>query len=114
MEQERTTTSQEILTAPFRNLEPFSAWALAKESERIHKRLSSSMEELRAFYDAMLPQMETIVPYLNQFSLERMPEEAQRLFFLTLSFVEVTSAVELYGQPGVINGFDPARFLSVE
>lgn len=114
MAQERATKSQGSLPALFRSLEPFSGWALAKESERIHKRLSSPMEELRAFYDAMLPQMETIVPYLNQFSLERMPEEGQRLFFLTLSFVEVTSAVELYGQPGVINGFDPARFLPVE
>jgi hypothetical protein len=114
MEQEKATTSQGILPAPFHSLEPFSAWVLAKESERIHKRLSSSMEELQAFYNAILPQMETIVTYLNQFSLERMPEDVQRLFFLILSFVEVTSAIELYGQPGVINGFDPARFLPVE
>ncbi len=114
MEQERTTASQGILPAPFRSLELFGAWALATESERIHKRLASSIEELRVFYGAMLPQMETIVPYLNQFPLEGMPEDVQRLFLLTLSFVEVTSAVELYGQPGVINGFDPARFLPVE
>lgn len=114
MAQEGATKSQGILPAPFHSLEPFGAWVLAKESERIHKRLSSSMEELRAFYDAMLPQMETIVTYLNQFSLEHLPEDARRLFFLTLSFVEVTSAIELYGQPGVINGFDPTRFLPVE
>jgi hypothetical protein len=115
MEQERTSPSQGILPAPFRNLELFSTWVLAKESERIRKRLSSPMEELRALYDAMLPQMETIVSYLNQFSLERMPEEAQRLFLLTLSFVEVTSAIELYGQPEVRNGLDdPTRFCPVE
>lgn len=114
MAQERASQSQGILPAPFHSLEPFGTWVLAKESERIHKRLSSSMEELRAFYDSMLPQMETIVSYLNQFSLERLPEEAQRLLFLTLSFVEVTSAIELYGQPGVINGFDAARFVPVE
>src|SRR6185369_9850988 len=114
MAHEGATTSQGSLPAPFHSLEPFSAWVLAKESERIRKRLSSSMAELRVFYDAMLPQMETIVPYLNQFSLEHLPEDAQHLFFLALSFVEVTSAVELYGQPGVINGFDPERFLPVE
>jgi hypothetical protein len=111
MEQEGATKSTGTLPAPFRSLEPFSAWALARESERIHKRLASPMEELRSFYDAMLPQMEALVSYLNQFSLERRPEDVQRLFWLTLSFVEVTSAVELYGQPGVINGFDPERFL---
>ena len=114
MAQESAPESRGVLPAQFHSLEPFGAWALAKGSERIHKRRSSPMGELQAFYDAMLPQMETIVQYLNQFPLERLPEDAQQLFFLTLSFVEVTSAIELYGQPEVINGFDPARFLPTE
>ena len=103
-----------VLPAPFHDLAPFSGWALAKESERTGKRLASTMEEIRAFYDAMLPRLEAIVQYLNQFPLDRLPEDAQQLFYLTLSLVEVASAVELYGQPEVINGLDPSRFTPVE
>ena len=114
MAQESVTTSHRVLPAQFHGLEPFIDWALAKGSERMRKRLSSSMEELRAFYNVMLPQMETIVRFLNQFPLARLPEDAQRLFFLALSFVEVTSAVESYGQPEVFNGFDPEYFLPTE
>jgi len=106
--------SRGLLPEQFKDLEPFMEWALAKESERTRKRLSSPMEELRAFYHAMLPRMEAIIEYLNQFPLDQMSEDAERLFYLTLSLAEVADAVELYGQPEVINGFDPSRFISVE
>ena len=106
--------SSGLLPGQFTDLEPFIGWALAKESERTRKRLSSAMEEIQAFYDAMLPRMEAIFDYLNQFPLEQMPEDAKPLFYLTLSLAEVADAVELYKQPGVIDGFDPYRFVSVE
>ena len=52
--------SQGVLPAQFADLEPFVAdWSLAEERARNHKRLSSSMEELRTFYDAIFPRMET-------------------------------------------------------
>src|SRR5262245_41975504 len=114
MRKEGVSKSRSLLPEPFRDLEPFMGWALAKESERTSKRLASTMEEIQAFYDAVMPRMETVVQYLNQFPLDRMPEDVQQLFYLTLSLVEVSSAVELYGQPGVINGFDPSRFVPVE
>lgn len=103
---------QGLLPEQFKELEPFvGVWALATERERNRKRLSSTMEEIRAFYDAMVPRMEAIMEYLNRFPLEQMPEEARRLFYLSLSLAEVANAVEFYGQPGVIDGFDPERFL---
>ncbi|MCS6924555.1 MAG: hypothetical protein NZ578_01515 [Candidatus Binatia bacterium] len=103
------------LPPSFRSLERFNAWALAKEGDRIRKRRASTMEELRELYDALMPQMEAIVAYLDQFSPAHLPEDAQRLLWLALSFVEVTSAVELYGQPEVRNGLDdPTRFRPVE
>jgi len=101
-----------ILPEQFSDLERFvGPWALATERERNRKRLSSTMEEIRTFYDAMLPRMAATVEYLNQFPLEQMPEEAKRLLYLTLSLAEVANAVELFGQPGVIDGFDPERFI---
>ncbi len=98
----------------FQNLEPFRDWALAKESERRAKRLSSTMDEIQAFYDAIFPQMEAVVAYLNQFPLNQLPEGTQQLYYLTLSLVEVTSAVELYHQPHIIEAIAPARFRRVE
>ncbi len=95
----------------FKDLEPFvGAWALARAAERHRKRLSSEMAEIEAFYQAMLPRMDAIIDYLNQFSIDALPEEAKRLFYLTLSLAEVAPAVELFRQPGVVDGFDPSRF----
>ena len=103
-----------LLPKQFQNLEPYIDWALAKESERRAKRLSSTMDEIQAFYDAIFPQMEAIVAYLDQFPLDQLPEGAQQLYSLTLSLVEVTSAVELYHQPHIIEAIEPARFRRVE
>ena len=101
-----------MLPKQFSDLERFvGPWALATEKERNRKRLSSTMEEIRAFYDAMLLRMEAVIGYLNQFPLDQVPEEAKRLLYLTLSLAEVANAVELFGQPGVIDGFDPERFI---
>lgn len=102
------------LPESFQALEPFRAWALATERERRAKRLSSSMEEIQAFYDTLFPQLEAVVAYLDQFPLDQLPEEAQPLYYLTLSLVEVTSAVELYHQPHIIEAIEPTRFRRVE
>ena len=109
----------QLLPDQFKDLEPFvSPWALATETERNRKRLSSPMEEIQAFYKAMMLRMEAVMEYLGQFPLNekpekagKMPEDARRLFYLALSLAEVAPAVELYNQPGVIDGFDPARFV---
>src|SRR5712691_12142500 len=103
-----------LLPDQFQDLEPFvETWALATETDRNRKRLSSTMEEIQTFYNALVPRMEAILEYLNQFPLAKMPEDVQtlpeetrRLFYLALSLAEVTTAVELYKQPGVIDGFD--------
>ncbi len=103
---------QGMLPDQFADLEPFVAdWSLTEERARNHKRLSSSMEELRTFYDAIFPRMETILAYLQQFPSDMMPEEVKRLFFLTLSLAEIAPAVELFEQPGVIDGFASTRFV---
>lgn len=102
------------LPEPFQSLEPFRDWALATERERRAKRLSSSMEEIQAFYDALFPQLEAVVAYLDQFPLDQLPAEAQPLYSLTLSLVEVTSAVELYHHPHILEAIEPARFRRVE
>jgi hypothetical protein len=101
------------LPQPFQDLELYLAWALPTERERSAKRQASTMAEIKAFYDAMLARMEEILPYLDQFPLEHVPTDVQRLFYLTLSLAEVAPAMENFGQPSVIDGYDVARFMPV-
>jgi hypothetical protein len=67
------------------------------------------MDDIKAFYDAMLARMEEVLPYLDQFSVDALPEDAHHLFYLTLSLAEVAPAVEQFGQPSVVDGYDVKR-----
>ena len=104
----------QTLPAEFADLEPFIDWALATERERTGKRLASSMEEIQAFYDHMSGRVEAATAYLNAFPLAALPSEAERLFQMSLSLMEVANAVEMFQNPAVINGFDVKRFAPVE
>lgn len=104
--------SNSLLPAQFRDLEQWMAWSLATEQERNRKRLASTMSDIKAFYDAMLARMAEVLPYLDQFPVEALPEDATRLFYLTLSLAEVAPAVEQFGQPGVVDGYDAKRFIA--
>jgi len=73
-------------------------------------RLERSDEELRAFYNAMLPRLDDVAQYLNEFPLDRMPDEAERLLDLAKSFMEVAQSVE-YGRSKVAARFDVFRFV---
>lgn len=107
--------ADQSLPAGFQDLEVFvSAWSLPTERERNRQRLSSSMSEIQALYDALLPRMDEIFNYLNQFPLNEMPEDAKRLFNLSLALAEVAPAVEFYKQPEVVDGFPADRFVPVE
>ena len=103
-----------LLPANFQDLVPFLPWALSKEQERTAKRMASTQEEILTFYNAMLSRMDAITNYLKQFPLDGMPAEAETLFHLSLSLIEVANAVEMYKQPRLPLGFDPARFVPIE
>ncbi len=98
----------------FNDLEPFAAWALPTERERNHKRIHSQMSEIQSLYDTMVPRMGAIMEYLNMLPLDDMPEDARRLFHMTLSLAEVAPAVEFYQQPRVIDGFPAERFVPID
>ena len=106
--------TQQLLPSGFSDLEPFADWALAGESDRLQKRLASSMEEIQGFYSAMLDRIEDALEYLNGFSLDELPEPEQRLLNMTLSLAEVWVAVELYKQPDHPFGLDMRRFVPGE
>jgi hypothetical protein len=103
--------SERQLPEPFSDLEPYLAWSLPTEKERQHKRVSSTMGAIQAFYDAILPRMTAIIDYLGQFPLNAMPADAQRLLHLTFSLAEIAPAVEQFKQPSVADGYDATRFV---
>jgi hypothetical protein len=100
------------LPEQFRDLESWARiWALRTEAERHARRLASTIEELRVFYDAMMSRIEDILAYLSEFPLESLTPEVDRLLRLAFALAEIAPAVELYGQPEVPDGYDSRRFI---
>src|SRR5688572_30560290 len=97
----------------FADLERFRDWSLAVEADRIRKRMDASDADLRAFYDAVLPRMDEIYQYLNRFPLNEMPDDAQRLFDLGKSFMEIANMVER-GRSRIAWRFDAFRFVPMK
>lgn len=106
--------SDAALPKDFKSLAPFIAWALPTERERTTKRLVTSMDELKAFYEAAMPHLEAIVAHLDRTPLDQMPAENRPLMHMMLSLVEVSNIVELYKRPDKFDGMHPSRFVSYE
>ena len=85
-------------------------WVLPDSTARLEKRMTSSLAELRAFYDGMLPHAEAALAYLSQRQLGELSEAEERLLKLMLSLAEVGPAIEWYGTGNYPDAFDPKRF----
>jgi len=90
-----------LLPAEFADLEPFADWAIPTERARYEKRLSKTMDELQAFYDAVFPRLDAGASYLEQYDVDDMPDEAKRLVWLFCSLVTVSFPVEVWRQAKV-------------
>jgi hypothetical protein len=89
-----------LLPSEFADLEPFAErWSLATERERWAERMSSSMDELQEYYDAILPRAEEAIAYCDKFPLDDLPDDAAQLLRMVYSFVIVSFPVELWRQP---------------
>jgi hypothetical protein len=84
------------LPSQFVDLAPFATqWCLGSQQERHMVLMNCSIEGLRPFYQALMGRMDEIVAYLNQFPLDAMPEEAQNLFNLALTWAETAHPIDL-------------------
>ena len=90
-----------VLPPEFADLERFSDWCLPSEAERYRKRLSSSMREIQAFYDAVTPRAEEAIAYCDKFSLDDIPDDVLHLMHLLYSMIMVSFPVECWKQPRV-------------
>lgn len=84
-------------------------WVLPDAAARMQKRQSSTLSEIRVFYDAILPLGEQALQYLRDLQLGALPPDAQRLLKLMLALAEVAPAVEWYQSPQVYDGFPVTR-----
>jgi hypothetical protein len=90
-----------VLPADFADLELFSDWAIPSERARYAKRMSSTMSELQAFYDAAFPRLDEGTAYLKQVKLDGISEDDKHLLWLFSSLVTASFPVEVWRQPKV-------------
>ena len=103
------------LPSGFQDLEPLvQKWALATERERNRQHLSSSMAEVKEYYNTLLPRAEALIAHLQELEANgkpsSIPQESKNLFYLLLSLAEVSQSVEVHGQVGVVDGFPSHRW----
>jgi hypothetical protein len=90
-------SSNAALPCEFADLQPFVAtWALPTMAARHRRRIASSAEERKAFYDAMAPRLQAVAAYLDKLPLQALPEDAATLMRLALSLTEVSLTQEVY------------------
>jgi len=98
-------TSKQTLPAKFNGLHAFLDWALPTETLRLSKRESSSLEDIREFYDAVLAEMPDIIAYLrNAASYAEADASTRTLYTLMLSFADASLSMELHKSPTVPDG----------
>jgi len=95
----------------FKGLAPFvEKWAHATEFYRARSRRESSPEELKAFYDAIVPSLPEIMRRIDEYPLGEIKGADHTLYLLALSVAEVAPHVEFYKcSPGVPFAFEEVR-----
>lgn len=86
-------------------------WGLPTWMERREKRLASSFAELKAFHDALLPEAENIIEFLNQFPPDDIPKPYRKLSYAVLALSEVDRPVNRWGQVILESCVDARRIL---
>ena len=69
-------------------------WILPTEKARMRKRFGSNFDELKAYYDRLVPVLPDILAYLASVKPKEMSQADRSLLGLTLSLAEVSIAVE--------------------
>lgn len=105
-----------MLPEKFKSLERWSAWCLATETERNARRVASEFDEISAFANAVLPQVDAICSWIDAHRSEHgYDAKTQNLFYMLLSLAEVGPAIESYDpEVEVVDGYETKRFAADE
>ena len=103
-----------MLPEEFSSLEPFvGTWSFPTELQRSQQRWNADPDGYRRFYEAVLPLLDQVLEYLDQFKPGKVPEQALPLYYLALAFAEAAPHNELYECSNKIpNSFDAHRFVA--
>ncbi len=106
---------QDMTVPPgFEGLAKFAKWDLPTADERYRTRREATGQELKDFYDGVLPHLEAILDECDKFPLGELPKSHQGIFNVALSMAEIAPHIEFYrGQPGVPYAFEESRFVAV-
>lgn len=99
------------LPPAFSDLQQYLEWALPSETQRRRKRESSSMEEIREFYDAMVTKLPAVLEHFKAAEEraggpDNVDDETKLLFTLMLGFAEASLSIEVHKSPTVPDGID--------
>ena len=99
--------------ANFEPLSPFlDKWAKPTEYERADARRNSTPDELKAFYDGVVPHLPNILKKVDEYPVGEIPDAVKPLFYVALSLAEITPNVEFYkASPGIPFAFDESRLI---
>ena len=85
------------------------SWGLPTREARLEKRLTSTLDELKDFYEAVSPHLGDISGFLNQWPLDEIPAEHRGLADTALMMCEVDNPVNKWRSPTLDDGVDPRR-----
>ena len=94
----------------YEDLQAWSDWCLADIDARRDRRINSSMEDIDAFYDAVLPHMGDALALLHQTPVDKMDPASENLLNLLLTMAEIAPAVEQFHEPVISYGYDVRRY----
>tara|TARA_Y100000590_G_scaffold455851_1_gene605250 strand:+ start:783 stop:1133 length:351 start_codon:yes stop_codon:yes gene_type:complete len=89
--------------------EYIESWGLPTREARLEKRLASTLDELKEFYETMGPHLNDIIDFLNQWPLNEIPAEHRMLADTALMMCEVDNPVNKWRSPTLDDGVDPTR-----
>ncbi len=105
------------LPSKFAQLEIWSDWCLATETQRNLRRVSLGFEEISAFADATMPEVEEVCAWIDAHKADDGTYDPQtlNLFHMLLSLAEVAPAIESYDpEVEVVDGYDTKLFVPDE
>ena len=80
----------------FEHLREFEDWVLYTDRERVEKQITTSVEELGAFYEGVFPHVPAIYEYLQSVELDEMTDQDRALLCLGIMLMEISNGVEYY------------------
>lgn len=105
---------QNLLPKPFAKLDHYcDRWCLPDTNARNSARVSASMEDIQEFYDDMVGSASSALDYLASKKLGQLDGPDSNLLKLLLALAEIGPAVEWFGQPRVVDGYEETKFPQV-